>query len=286
MPKPGDGAARSISFEGQVAVVTGAGRGLGAAYARLLAARGASVLVHDAGVTPDGDGFDPSPADGVVQQIVSNGGTGAACYENLEDPTACRRVIESAIDRFGRLDVLVHNAGLVIFSEMPEMSADIWNRMVNLGVHAPYYLIRAAIPLMRQQRYGRIVLTTSGRALRVSDCVPGLVGYSVGKMAQLGLMVAVAAENQDYGIHINAVSPVAATRVLRRHRPELLPELVAPGVAFLASRACKESGVVLLAAGGRFQAAQWIDRQGIDFGKTSVDPESIGARWQEICGRS
>jgi NAD(P)-dependent dehydrogenase (short-subunit alcohol dehydrogenase family) len=104
MPKPGDGAARSISFEGQVAVVTGAGRGLGAAYARLLAARGASVLVHDAGVTPDGDGFDPSPADGVVQQIVSNGGTGAACYENLEDPTACRRVIESAIDRFGRLD--------------------------------------------------------------------------------------------------------------------------------------------------------------------------------------
>jgi len=83
MAKPGDGTAGSISFEGQVAVVTGAGRGLGAAYARLLAARGASVLVHDAGVTPDGDGFDPSPADSVVQQIVSNGGKGGACYENL-----------------------------------------------------------------------------------------------------------------------------------------------------------------------------------------------------------
>jgi NAD(P)-dependent dehydrogenase (short-subunit alcohol dehydrogenase family) len=104
-------------------------------------------------------------------------------------------------------------------------------------------------------------------------------------MAQLGLMVAIAAENQSYGIHINAISPVAATRVLRRHRPELPPELVAPGVAFLASSACNESGVVLLAAGGRFQGAQWIDQQGIDFGKTPVDPELIGARWQEICGR-
>jgi NAD(P)-dependent dehydrogenase (short-subunit alcohol dehydrogenase family) len=279
-------AAKSVRFDGQVAVVTGAGRGLGAAYARLLAARGASVIVHDAGVTPDGDGFDPSPADGVVQQIVSNGGKAAPCYENLEDPVACQRVIQFAVDQFGRLDVLIHNAGLVIFSEMPEMSADVWNRMVNLGVHAPYHLIRSAVPLMRQQRYGRIVLTTSGRALRVADCVPGLVGYSVGKMAQLGLMVAVAAENASHGIHINAISPVAATRVLRRHRPELLPELVAPGVAFLASGACHESGVVLLAAGGRFQAAQWIDHEGIDFGKVAVDPEAIAARWQEICGRS
>src|SRR5262249_18720344 len=158
-----------------------------------------------------------------------------ACYENVEDPAACHRVIKFTVDRFGRLDVLIHNAGLVIFSEMPQMNADVWNRMVNIGVHAPYHLVQAAIPFMRQQRYGRIVLTTSGRALRVSDCVPGLVGYSVAKMAQLGLMVAVAAENLDRGIHINAVSPVAATRILRRHRPELLPELVAPGVAFLAS---------------------------------------------------
>jgi NAD(P)-dependent dehydrogenase (short-subunit alcohol dehydrogenase family) len=284
MSKP-DKTPGSIDFSGQVAIVTGAGRGLGAAYARLLAARGASVLVHDAGVSPDGNGFDPAPADCVMQQIVVNGGTAAVSYENLEEPAACQRVIQCAVDQFGRLDILIHNAGLVIFSEIPEMSTDTWNRMVNLGVHAPYHLVRAAVPLMRQQHYGRIVLTTSGRALRISDCVPGLVGYSVGKMAQLGLMVAIAAENQSHGIHINAISPVAATRVLRRHRPELLPELVAPGVAFLASAGCNESGVVLLAAGGRFQAAQWIDQEGIDFGRTPIDPELIGARWQEICGR-
>jgi len=265
----------TINFDGQVAVITGAGRGLGAAYARLLASRGASVVVHDAGVSKDGDGFDPSVADRVVQQIVADGGTAAACYENLEDAAACGRVVQFAADRFGRLDALIHNAGLVIFSELQEMSTDLWNRMVNLGVHAPFHLVRAAMPLMQQQRYGRIVLTTSGRALRVSDCVPGLVGYSVGKMAQLGLMVAVAAENQNTGVHINAISPVAATRVLRRHRPELLPELVAPGVAFLASSACTGSGMVLLAAGGRFQTAQWIDHQGIDLGQTPVDLEMI-----------
>jgi NAD(P)-dependent dehydrogenase (short-subunit alcohol dehydrogenase family) len=277
---------QTIDFDGQVALVTGAGRGLGAAYARLLASRGASVVVHDAGVTAEGDGFDPSVADDVVQQILADGGTAAAYYENLEDAAACRRVIQFAVDQFGRLDALIHNAGLIIFSELKETSADVWNRMVNLGVHAPYHLVRAAIPLMQQQRYGRIVLTTSGRALRVSDCVPGLVGYSVGKMAQLGLMVAVAAENQGSGVHINAISPVAATRVLRRHRPDLLPELVAPGVAFLASSACQDSGVVLLAGGGRFQAAQWTDHEGVDLGKTQVDPETIAARWPDIYSRS
>jgi hypothetical protein len=99
-------------------------------------------------------------------------------------------------------------------------------------------------------------------------------------------MVAVAAENQDHGVHINAISPVAATRVLRRSAPELLPELVAPGVTFLASSACNESGVVLLAAGGRFQAAKWTDEPGIDLGRMPVDPEAIAARWPDICGRS
>jgi len=275
---------QKITFDGQVALVTGAGRGLGAEYARLLASRGASVVVHDAGVTADGDGFDPSVADEVAQQISAEGGRAVACYENLEDGAACRHLVQFAIDRFGRLDVLIHNAGLVVFSELKETSEKVWNRMVNLGVHAPYHLIRTALPIMQQQRYGRIVLTTSGRAFRVSDCVPGLVGYSVGKMAQLGLMVAVAAENQGNGVHINAISPVAATRVLRRHRPELLPELVAPGVAFLASTACTISGVVLLAAGGRFQTARWTDRQGVDFGKTPADLETIAARWPNICG--
>jgi NAD(P)-dependent dehydrogenase (short-subunit alcohol dehydrogenase family) len=172
---------------------------------------------------------------------------------------------------------------LPIFASPAKTDAEIWNRVVNLGVHAPFHLVQAAIPHMRQQGYGRIVLTTSGRALRVPDCLPGLTTYSVGKMAQLGLMVGVAAELEDTDI-INAISPLAATRVLRRHEPELLPELVAPGVAFLASSACDVSGVILRAAGGRFSVAHWTGSEGIDLGQVPVSAETIAARWRDIGG--
>jgi NAD(P)-dependent dehydrogenase (short-subunit alcohol dehydrogenase family) len=138
---------------------------------------------------------------------------------------------------------------------------------------------------MRRQRYGRIVLTTSGRAMRVADAAPGLAAYSMGKMAQIGLMVTLAAEVGDLDIRINAVSPVAATRVLRRHAPELTPDLVAPGVAFLASSRCSFSGVVLSAAGGRFSTAQWSSSVGVDLGRDPVPPEAIADRWPDIAGR-
>ncbi len=272
-----------IRFDGQVALITGAGRGLGAAYARLLAARGASIVVHDAGVALDGTGFDATVADGVVQDIVEHGGSAVSCHENLEDAVACRRVVQFAVDRFGRLDALVHNAGLVIFAEIETISPEIWNRMVNLGVHVPFHLAQAAIPHMRGQGYGRIV-TTSGRATRIENCVPGLTAYSVGKMAQVGLMVGLGAELQGSDIRINAIAPVAATRILRRSAPELLPELVAPGVAFLASSACNVSGVILRAAGGSFSMAEWTTGEEVDLGSTPVGPEAIAAHWQKIVG--
>jgi len=160
----------------------------------------------------------------------------------------------------------------------------VWDRMVAIGVDAPFHLARAAVPHMRRQGYGRIVLTTSGRAMRVEDCVPGLIAYSAVKMAQVGLMVGLAAELQDTDIRVNAVSPVAATRVLRRPAPELRPELVAPGVAFLASSACMTSGAVLNAAGGRFSAARWDRSDSLDLGPTPASPEDIAIRWQQIAG--
>lgn len=275
---------RPIRFDGQVIVVTGAGRGLGAAYARLLAARGGTVVVHDAGVAQDGSGFDPSVADAVVSEIAAIGGTAAACYENLEDAAACGRVVEFATARFGRLDALVHNAGLVVFASLEETDPAVWDRMVAIGVDAPFHLARAAVPHMRRQGYGRIVLTTSGRAMRAEDCVPGLIAYSAAKMAQVGLMVGLAAELRDTDIRVNAVSPVAATRVLRRDAPGLRPELVAPGVAFLASSACTTSGAVLNAAGGRFSAAWWDRSDGLDLGPMPASPEDIAIRWRQIAG--
>ncbi|SRR6266545_3311210 len=274
-----------IRFDGQVAVVTGAGRGLGAAYARLLAARGAAVVVHDAGVAPDGSGADPSVADAVARDIVTNGGTAVACHDSLESGEACRRVVQLAVDRFQRIDALIHNAGLVGFADVEATDSATWNRMVNLGVHAPFHLVQAALPHMRRQRYGRIVLTTSGRAMRTDWAAPGLVAYSVGKMAQLGLMVGLAADVGDADIRVNAISPVAATRVLRRHAPELRPEHVAPGVVFLVSAQCDFSGVVLRAAGGKFSMARWDVTEDADFGSEPAAPEAIAARWREIAGQ-
>jgi NAD(P)-dependent dehydrogenase (short-subunit alcohol dehydrogenase family) len=273
-----------IRFDGQVVIITGAGRGLGAAYARLLAALGGAIVVHDAGVAPDGSGFDRSVADIVVAEITAAGGTAAACYENLEDALACERVVEFAVARFGRLDALVHNAGLVVFASLEETAPALWERMVAIGIYAPFHLSRAAVPHMRRQRYGRIVLTTSGRAMRPEDCVPGLIAYSAAKMAQVGLMVGLAAELRYSGIEVNAISPVAATRILRRKAPELAPELVAPGVAFLASSACRFSGVVLRAAGGRFSAARWHRSIGLDLGSKQASLEDIAMRWQQIAG--
>src|SRR5215813_12428788 len=269
-----------IRFDGQVVLVTGAGRRLGAAYARLFAERGAAVVVHDAGVAQDGSGFDRGVADAVAGESVEAGGKAAACYDNLKDADACTAIVASAVGRFGRLDALVHNAGLVVFASLEETEPAVWNRLLAIGLAAPFHLARAAVPHMRRQGYGRIVFTTSGRAMRVEDCVPGLIAYSAAKMVQVGLMVGLAAELGDAGIRVNAVSPVAATRVLRRAAPELRPELVAPAVAFLASSACDLSGVVIQAAGGRFRAAWW-DRGGeLDLGPTPASPEDIAGCWR------
>lgn len=272
----------AIRFDGQVVVITGAGRGLGAAYARLIAARGGTIVVHDAGVAQDGGGFDPSVADAVVAEIHAAGGSAVACYENLEVAGAGERVIEFTVSRYGRVDALVNNAGLVVFANLEETALAVWDRMVAIGISAPFHLARAAIPYMRNQGYGRIVFTTSGRAMRIEDCVPGLTAYSAAKLAQVGLMVGLAAELHDTNIHVNAISPVAATRVLRRSAPELSPELVAPGAAFLASSTCTTSGGVLNAAGGRFSGEWWDRGRTIDLGSAPASPEDIAANWSRI----
>ncbi|MFN2471627.1 MAG: SDR family NAD(P)-dependent oxidoreductase [Gaiellaceae bacterium] len=274
-----------IRFDGQVVLVTGSGRGLGAAYATAFAARGASVVVHDAGVEPDGSGSDHELADTVVEEIVRAGGTAAAAYENLESEHACRRLVEFAMERFGRLDAVIHNAGLVIWEELEDAHQS-WERMRRVHVDAPFHVTRAAWPVMKEQAYGRFVFTTSGRAMAMDRTRPGLAAYAVGKMAQFGLMIVVAAEGAPHGIRANAVAPAAATRVLRRPvvPGELEPEQVTPGVVFLASDQRGFSGKVLEAAGGEFDVAAWSSSEEVDFGREPVEPDVIAERWAEIEG--
>jgi NAD(P)-dependent dehydrogenase (short-subunit alcohol dehydrogenase family) len=269
-----------IRFDGQVVLVTGSGRGLGAAYARLLAARGASVVVHDAGVDADGSGGDPAVAQAVADEI-----GGVPCFENLESEEGCRRTVELARERFGRLDAVIQNAGLNVWEELPDADRS-WERMRRVNVDAPFHITRAALPIMKEQGYGRFVFTTSGRAMAVERTRPGLAAYVVGKLAHFGLMIVTATEGEPHGILANAVAPAAATRMLVRsvEHGELEPEQVAPGVVFLASPACTFSGKVLEAAGGEFDIARWTSSDEVDFGREPVAPEVIAQRWREIEG--
>jgi NAD(P)-dependent dehydrogenase (short-subunit alcohol dehydrogenase family) len=204
-----------IRFEERVVLVTGAGRGLGAAYARKFAERGASVVVHDAGVGRGGEGGDPAVADAVVEEIRASGGTAVASYENLASKEACVSLVESTVAALGRLDVLVNNAGLVVYEEIEESDRS-WEVLRRVHVDAPFHLSRAAFPVMRSQRYGRLIFTTSGIAMSADETRPGLAAYALGKMAQFGLMVVLAVEGREHGILSNAISPVAATRVYTR----------------------------------------------------------------------
>ena len=276
-----------IRFDGQVVLVTGSGRGLGAAYARAFAARGASVVVHDAGVEADGSGGDPAFADAVVAEIEAFGGTAAACYENLETESGCTATVSFAVDRFGRLDAVVQNAGLLVWEELEEADRG-WERMRRVNVDAPFHITRAALPIMKRHGYGRFVFTTSRRAMAVEWTRPGLAAYAVGKMAHFALMIVAAVEGAAHGVLANAVSPAAATRMLRRpvEPGELEPEHVAPAVVFLASDRCSFSGRVLEAAGGAFSIARWTSSEDVNLGREPVEPEALAERWPEFEGVS
>jgi NAD(P)-dependent dehydrogenase (short-subunit alcohol dehydrogenase family) len=179
-----------------VVLVTGAGRGLGASYARLFAERGATVIVHDAGVERDGSGDDrASQRRWRRESIVAGGGHAEAETQNLADRTGCTDLGSSVLERHGRVDTLVHSAGIVRYHGIADTTARDWQRMLDVNVSAAWWLCQAVWPGMVARRYGRIVLTTSGFALRA---IPGadVTGYSVGTAAQFGPMKALAAEGE------------------------------------------------------------------------------------------
>jgi NAD(P)-dependent dehydrogenase (short-subunit alcohol dehydrogenase family) len=273
-----------IRLDGQVAIITGSGRGLGAEYAKLLAWKGASIVVNDAGVSLDGTGADHNVADTVVSLIKSSGGKAVSNYENIETINGCKKLVDFALESFGRIDVLINNAGLLRFVPIEEVDRSLFERFVKVSVEAPFWLSQAVFPHMKSQRYGRIIFTTSGRAMYPEAALPGLSAYCVGKAAQVGLMNALAAEGREYGIKVNAISPVAATRMLQRtvERDTFRPEQVAPAVVFLAARECKFSGRVIFAGNGKFRVDRWVPGKEFSFKNQVPTIEQLDELWKEI----
>jgi NAD(P)-dependent dehydrogenase (short-subunit alcohol dehydrogenase family) len=248
-----------FSFDGRVAVVTGAGRGIGRAYAHLLAERGASVVVNDLGGTMEGDGANPEPAQHVTGEIVAAGGKAISDTSDVSTVDGGQRVIDAAIETFGHIDIVVNNAGNIRWAGLPE--ADAANLASHLAVHTggSFNTTRAAWPHMIERGYGRIVMTTSTGMFGLADNL----GYATAKAAVIGMTRSIKVAGAAHGIKINLIAPCADTRMashpsdglrtVRHPAPQQMePEQVAPMVGFLAHEACDVSGEIYLAGGGRF----------------------------------
>lgn len=254
---PGGGAPR-IDFAGQVVVITGAAGGLGRAYAEAIGERGATVVAHDAGVAPDGRAADPSVAARMASELTGLGIRAEAETQDLSTKDGCTDLIGRVLERHGRIDALVHSAGIVRYGGVESTTDDEWRLMLAVNVEAAWWLARAVWPSMRQRRYGRLVFTVSSYGLRPIDG-SDVTAYGVGKAAQFGLMNGLAGEGAEHGILANAIEPIAATRIFRRATDvdELTPASVAPAAVVLASRECPWSGRVVNAADGEFQVQRY-----------------------------
>lgn len=250
-----------IDFADQVVVVTGAGRGLGRLYATELARRRASVVVNDLGGSMHGEGADASVADEVVQEIERAGGTAVASHDSVDSPEGAAAIVQTAVDRFGRLDAVVSNAG--IFNSVPfeELSPDDWRRMLRVHLDGGFYLSQPAYRVMKSQGYGRFVFISSSGGLFGQ---PLEAHYAAAKAGLVGLTNVIAIEGAEHGILANAVLPFGFSRMVTETvgDPKALeetgflkiiqPELVVPMVVYLASRACDFSHRNYSACAGRF----------------------------------
>jgi NAD(P)-dependent dehydrogenase (short-subunit alcohol dehydrogenase family) len=250
-----------IDFTDQVAIVTGAGRGLGRLYAIELARRGASVVVNDVGGTMHGQGADVSVADGVVDEILRGGGAAVASHDSVDSPEGAEAIVRAAIDHFGRLDAVVSNAG--IFNSVPfeELSTSDWRRMLSVHLDGGFYLGQNAFRAMKSQGYGRFVFIGSSAGMFGQ---PLEAHYSAAKAGLFGLTNTIAIEGAQHGILANTVLPFGYSRMVTDTvgDPEFLkqsgffqaiqPELVVPIVIFLASRDCELSHQNYSAGAGRF----------------------------------
>lgn len=272
-----------IDLDGRVAVVTGAGGGLGRSHALALAERGAKVVVNDLGGSRDGSGGGSDMADAVVAEIVDAGGEAVASYDGVHTWEGGEAIVGTALEAFGRVDVVVNNAGILRDTSFAKLEPDALDLVVKVHLYGGFHVAKAAWPHLREQGYGRIISTTSGSGLYGNF---GQSNYSAAKLGLVGLTRTLAIEGARYNITANAIAPIARSRMTEDIMPAQLlarlePHYVSPLVTYLASEACTDTGRVYSVGGGYIARVAIVEGEGVAFdGVPSAD--DIAERWTEV----
>jgi NAD(P)-dependent dehydrogenase (short-subunit alcohol dehydrogenase family) len=271
-----------IRFDGKVAIVTGAGGGLGRSHALLLASRGAKVVVNDLGGATDGTGSGKTMAEQVCDEIKKAGGEAVPDYSSVLEGD---KVVKTAVDAFGTVDILVNNAGILRDKSFMKQEDTDWSLVLDVHLNGTRNVTKAAFPVMREKGYGRIVMTTSAAGLYGNF---GQTNYSAAKMGIVGFANTLRLEGAKYNIKVNTIAPIAGSRLTAQVMPEnllkaLKPEFVSPLVAYLCSEQCQESGYIYSVGGGYFSRVAYFEGGGTFLGTDKeITPEDVQARMSEI----
>ena len=272
-----------IRFDGKVAIVTGAGGGLGRQHALELARRGAKVVVNDLGGSVDGSGGSSAAADAVVAEIKAAGGEAISNGSSVTDDAGVALMIKQAMDAWGRIDILIANAGILRDKSFSKMEMADFELVVNVHLMGTVKPVKAVWEIMKEQNYGRIVVTTSSSGMYGNF---GQSNYGAAKLGIIGFMNTIKLEGQKNNIHINAISPVAATRMTENLMPaevleRLKPEYVTPGVVYLASEEAP-NGAILTAGAGAFALSRIYETEGVYLGEGGLSVEEVRDNWAKI----
>ncbi|MCW2864637.1 MAG: short-chain dehydrogenase/reductase [Actinoallomurus sp.] len=272
-----------LRFNGRVAIVTGAGQGLGRQHALELAARGAKVVVNDLGGALDGSGASAGPASSVVEEIKKNGGEAVANNDNVATAEGAQAIVRTALDTFGKIDIVVNNAGILRDRSFNNMAPEEFDQVIAVHLRGSFLVTHAAWPHLREQAYGRVVMTSSPAGLFGNF---GQANYSSAKMGLVGLTKTLAAEGAKYNIKVNAIAPIAWTRMTEEmfppeYKDKLSVELVTPVVAWLVHESNEGTGETYSVGGGRVARVFVAEGPGYT-SQDGLSAEDIRDNWQQI----
>ncbi|MBK7974185.1 MAG: SDR family oxidoreductase [Deltaproteobacteria bacterium] len=273
-----------VRFDGRVAIVTGAGGGLGRSHALLLASRGAKVVVNDLGGAFDGSGSGSTTmAQKVCDEIKAAGGEAVPDYNSVSTPDGAAGIVKTALDTFGKLDIVINNAGILRDKSIVKMEEEDWRKVIQVHLDGSYFVTKAAWEHLRANNFGRVIFTTSAAGLYGNF---GQTNYSAAKMGIVGLVNTLKLEGAKYNIYSNAIAPIAGTRLTATVMPQpmldmLKPEAVSPMVAYLCSEESTVNGKIISAGAGHFAVAQMVEAKGATI-KGDVSIEGVREKLDQI----